>query len=81
MQNCRKPIPTPYREYSVPGRNNPPRYNSSDLSDYPLAMAYIPWQRWSKTYPLEEALDHGTLFPDLYKPLSHRTGGEKHECR
>ncbi len=34
-----------------------------------LAMAYVPWQRWRETYPLEEGLTKGTIFPDLYLPF------------
>ena len=35
-----------------------------------LAMAYIPVQTWQETYRPCEALDRGTLFPDLYKPYA-----------
>lgn len=81
MPNYRKPIPTPYREYSVPGRSVSARADRSCFSDFPIAMAYVPWQRLGKTYPLEEALNRGTLFPELYKPLTGSIGGCSHECR
>lgn len=78
MQNCRQPIPTPYREYSVPGSRPSCRQNNLYSGDFPIAMAYVPWQRWGDTYSAEEALNRGTLFPELYKPLSCM-GGMKHE--
>lgn len=33
--------------------------------NYPIAMAYVPWQQWSTPYPTEKALYHGTIFPEL----------------
>ncbi len=40
-----------------------------DLAKLPLAMAYVPWQLWGKTFDLDKALNYGTLFPELYKPF------------
>ena len=33
--------------------------------NYPLAMAYVPWQQWQQTYAPERGLAQGTIFPDL----------------
>lgn len=35
----------------------------------PLAMAYVPWQSWTKTYEPEIAWNQGTIFPDLDLPF------------
>lgn len=40
-----------------------------DLAKLPLAMAYVPWQIWDKTFDMDKVLNNGTLFPDLYKPF------------
>lgn len=32
---------------------------------FPVAMAYVPWQQWQTTYPPERGLIQGTIFPDL----------------
>ena len=40
-----------------------------------LAMAYVPWQRFEKTYDLNEALDVGTIFPELDLPFLGYKGG------
>jgi hypothetical protein len=40
--------------------------------DVPLAMAYVPWQTWNKTYDLDKALQTGTIFPCLDKPFMGR---------
>ncbi|MEA5011204.1 MAG: spore coat associated protein CotJA [Angelakisella sp.] len=42
---------------------------------FPVAMAYVPWQYWTNTYPLEKALQRGTLFPELDKPFLGRRIG------
>ena len=37
--------------------------------NWPLAMAYVPWQQWCDLYDETKALERGTLFPDLDKPF------------
>ena len=39
---------------------------------FPIGMGYIPWQTWSRTYPQEQALMRGTIFPDLDLPFEYR---------
>ncbi len=57
------------------GRNN---QNSIDtLGHFPLAMAYVPWQRFGQTYDLAKALSVGTVFPELNKPFC----GKRGNCR
>ena len=48
------------------------------LSGYPLAMAYTPDQIWQNLYCDEDALSHGTMFTELYKPFYHGCSGN---CR
>lgn len=52
----------------------------SQLSSFPehtpIGMAYVPFQQWGKTYEADEALQHGTMFPDLDYPF---LGGGSHE--
>ncbi|MBR6045514.1 MAG: spore coat associated protein CotJA [Ruminococcus sp.] len=38
-------------------------------ADMPLAMAYVPFQTWQKTYDSDAALSRGTLFPCLDLPF------------
>lgn len=33
--------------------------------DYPLAMAYVPWQQWQTPYGPERGLAQGTIFSEL----------------
>lgn len=40
-----------------------------DIDDLPLAMAYVPMQRWEKLYDPATALDRGTLFCKLDLPF------------
>ena len=42
--------------------------NNSTLGGLPLAYAYVPMQKWQMLYSTEDALAHGTLFEELYKP-------------
>lgn len=49
--------------------------NKKDFScvdDYPLAMAYMPMQKFEKLYDVDYALDRGTLFKELDKPFTGR---------
>ncbi|MBQ1518431.1 MAG: spore coat associated protein CotJA [Ruminococcus sp.] len=35
----------------------------------PLAMAYVPFQQWGEVFGPDDALENGTLFPDLIFPF------------
>lgn len=40
---------------------------------FPVAMAYVPWQKFDKLYDdLEKAYNYGTIFPELNKPFTGR---------
>ena len=43
--------------------------NGSCLDNMPLAYAYAPDQRFRMLYSANDALKHGTLFEELYKPM------------
>ena len=49
-------------------------YNfDENFERYPIAMAYVPFQRMSHIYEnLDEALKIGTIFPELTKPFVGR---------
>lgn len=34
-----------------------------------LGMAYVPWQQWNQTNSIDQALNRGTLFPELDFPF------------
>ncbi|MDD2498186.1 MAG: spore coat associated protein CotJA [Bacillota bacterium] len=36
--------------------------------DLKLAQAYVPDQPYERLFPLDEALERGTIFPSLYRP-------------
>ena len=38
--------------------------------DATVAMAYVPWQQFTKTYDPNRALRAGTIFPELDKPFT-----------
>ncbi len=44
------------------------------LSDMPIAMAYVPWQKWQNIYDAEKGFYNGTIFQDLNLPF-YGTGG------
>ena len=47
-------------------------FNKS-IEDFPIAMAYVPWQHFHQIYDnLEEAYQQGTIFPELNKPFMGR---------
>jgi hypothetical protein len=47
-----------------------------NLESMPLAMAYVPWQRWNNVYDLDRALQVGTIFPELDLPFLGMRGGK-----
>ena len=48
------------------------RYDA--LEDFPIAMAYVPWQKWRNLYEPCKGLQRGTIFEDLSKPFHGRGG-------
>ena len=61
------------RDGQCENRNMTPSENPSGgcgCANMPaLAMVYSPAQPWRMIYTPEDALSHGTLFEELYKPL------------
>lgn len=66
-------------------RNNGMQYNTyrqiperivkkDDFENMPLAMAYVPWQKWQNIYDAEKGFCNGTIFQDLNLPF-YGTGG------
>ncbi len=39
------------------------------IDQFPVGMGYVPWQEWQQTYPLDQAFQRGTIFPDLDLPF------------
>jgi hypothetical protein len=56
--------------------NNTTMYPSHQRCPQPgveLARAYVPFQQYTTTFPIKEALlKRGTLFPELYKPYKKK---------
>ena len=45
----------------------------SNIDRFPIAMSYVPWQKFDKMYDdLEKAYNIGTVFPELNKPFVGR---------
>jgi hypothetical protein len=63
MNECKHP---------ASGRGN--YYSMDVLGQFPIAMAYVPWQRFGQTYDLSKALCVGTIFPELDKPFCGKRG-------
>lgn len=40
-----------------------------NMADMPLAMAYVPWQRWQNIYDAEKGFCRGTIFQELDLPF------------
>lgn len=40
-----------------------------ELSQMPLAMAYVPWQKWCSLYEADKGFCRGTIFEQLDKPF------------
>lgn len=48
-----------------------------DIDGMSVAMAYVPWQTFTKSYEPQKALMIGTIFPELDKPFVGRNGACK----
>ena len=61
------PVQTP----PVPEMQQPQAagFDGQLLGSLPIAMTYTPMQQWKTTYSAEEALQRGTLFPELDLPF------------
>ncbi len=40
-----------------------------DSGEMPIAMAYVPWQKWQNIYENDKGIIRGTIFADLDKPF------------
>jgi|GEM_PF-1216327 hypothetical protein len=45
------------------------------VDGFPLAMAYVPYQAFQRIYPLDKALEAGTIFEELHQPFCGRRNG------
>ncbi len=52
-----------------------PCYHMDPLGNMPLAMAYVPWQKWQNLYDSDKGFHCGTIFQELHKPFEHAGGG------
>lgn len=48
-------------------------YSIEDLN-MPLAMAYVPWQKWCSIYETCKGFQRGTIFAELDKPFMGKGG-------
>ena len=77
QNSCNPPNRPDFGEQMPPmngGNGNMPNMNGSCgvhdcLSDRPLAYVYAPDQHFRMLYSAADALRHGTLFEELYKPM------------
>ena len=73
--NVRRSVPVPQSSASSRYRQDDCGSCRSDsLRGMPLAMAYVPWQLWQNLYEPCRALERGTIFEDLDKPLRGKGG-------
>jgi hypothetical protein len=57
------------KEFNMPQE----QMKDNNIDKFPVAMAYVPWQKFDKMYDdLEKAYCVGTIFPELNKPFTGR---------
>lgn len=59
----------PQNDIEQSPRKRPCGEGASELDSMPLAYVYAPNQRFCMLYSASDALDRGTLFEQLYKPM------------
>ena len=62
---CR-PMPAPARPDCDGGHSHSA---AAGIDSFEIAMAYVPWQTWKRTYDPHRSLMSGTIFPELDKPF------------
>lgn len=74
QQQYTNPCPDSYQGTADPYVccNDNSKYD--ELSRMPLAMAYVPWQKWCSLYEADKGFCRGTIFEQLDKPFKG-TGG------
>ena len=60
--------------HSMTEMNMPVTEGARPIKDAVLAMAYVPMQEYGLLYDQDDALEAGTLFPDLDKPFLGKKG-------
>ena len=50
------------------------RHRKDKLEGMPLAMAYVPWQKWCEIYDVCEGFRRGTIFRELDMPFKGKGG-------
>lgn len=55
-----------------PTPNNPKHPMPPEERPKELAQAYVPVQKYVNSFSPQEALKHGTLFPELVRPYTKR---------
>ena len=60
--------------HSMTEMNMPTTEGARPIKDAVLAMAYVPMQEYGLLYDQADALEAGTLFPDLDKPFLGKKG-------
>lgn len=70
MPNCGMPSCGMMDDMGMDGacRSN----NASRYRDFPIGMAYVPWQTFKDIYEPEQSLEAGTMFAELDKPFLGR---------
>ena len=85
MQNYKSNM-TPYNNYRqpIPHMSENVRKDVCDikdkvdtLRDLPIAMAYVPWQRWQNIYDAEKGFCNGTIFQELNLPFEGMGGCQR----
>ncbi len=68
-----------FKGFVMPERHDKQmKFSDTQLKNLPLTMAYVPMQKWGEVYSENDALERGTLFPDLDKPFYGKfTGARK----
>jgi hypothetical protein len=80
-KNPKRPTSRPARTVKGNNKAEAPLEVKSQIAEdlqaegvYPparLAQAYVIWQKYGRTFTPAEALEKGTIFPDLYSPYPY----------
>ncbi len=79
MQSCRNQSTqcNSHRQSASNDRDKERREHHEHMHGMPIAMAYVPWQRWRNIYDAEKGFHRGTIFQELDLPFRGVGGCQK----
>ncbi len=75
MMPCGRPMPEQGCGCSMKRNNEGCDRGTEHVDHMAPGMCFVPWQKWQDVYEIDQAINCGTIFKELYKPYIGRGCG------